>query len=350
MKFVDEARIRVIAGKGGNGCLSFLREKFRPKGGPDGGNGGDGGNIYMVGQSGLNTLADFRFIRQYKAENGESGAGKDRTGKAGEDLYINVPLGTIVSDAETGEVIGDVMRDDQPLLVARGGRRGLGNATFKSSTNRAPRRTTLGKPGDERQLKLELKVLADVGLLGLPNAGKSTFLSSVSQARPKVADYPFTTLHPQLGVVDVGISSGFVIADIPGLIEGAAQGTGLGIQFLKHLNRTRLLLHLVDIASPDGKDASEAIREVERELQAFDAALWNKPRWLVFNKIDTLGAELAQDVVSELVDQMGLSCPVFLISAATGEGCRDLVNRIMQTLDEMAEADRTRAENEASYE
>ena len=339
MKFVDEAEIRVIAGKGGHGCLSFLREKFRPKGGPDGGNGGDGGSIYMQGRSGLNTLADFRFVRQYKAKNGESGAGKEKSGKSGEDLYIDVPLGTIVTDAETGETIGDITREDQALLVARGGRRGLGNATFKSSTNRAPRRTTMGKPGDERVLKLELKVLADVGLLGLPNAGKSTFLSAVSQARPKIADYPFTTLHPQLGVVDVGISSGFVIADIPGLIEGAAQGTGLGIQFLKHLNRTRLLLHMVDIAPADGKECADAIREVEQELKAFDEDLWSRPRWLVLNKIDTIGEEMARAVADELVQETGISGSVFLVSAATGEGCQELVNRIMQTLDEMREQD-----------
>ena len=232
MKFVDEATIRVIAGKGGNGCMSFLREKYRPKGGPDGGDGGDGGSIYLVAKSGLNTLADFRFIRLYKAKSGEGGAGRDRFGKAGQDLEVQVPLGTIVSDAETNELIGDVTKDGERLLVANGGRRGLGNANFKSSTNRAPRKTTKGKLGDERQIRLELKVLADVGLLGLPNAGKSTFLSAVSHARPKIADYPFTTLHPQLGVVDVGNSSSFVIADIPGLISGASTGAGLGFDFL----------------------------------------------------------------------------------------------------------------------
>ena len=337
MKFVDEATVRVIAGKGGNGCLSFLREKYRPKGGPDGGDGGDGGSVYLVGNSGLNTLADFRFVRLYKARNGEGGAGRDRFGKKGEDLRVNVPLGTIITDAETGELIGDVTREGEQLLVASGGRRGLGNANFKSSTNRAPRKTTLGKPGDERQIKLELKVLADVGLLGLPNAGKSTFLSVVSHARPKIADYPFTTLHPQLGVVDIGHSSSFVIADIPGLIEGAARGAGLGIRFLKHLKRTRILLHMVDTAPLDDKDLVQAVHEIEAELANFDQVLAHQERWLVLNKIDAIESSDAAALQAELTGQLGWAGPVYRISAVTGEGCKQLTNDIMERLTRIQE-------------
>jgi GTP-binding protein len=345
MKFVDEATVRVIAGKGGNGCLSFLREKFRPKGGPDGGDGGDGGSIYLTAKSGLNTLADFRYTRQYRARNGEGGAGKDRFGKSGEDLVIDVPLGTIVVDAETNELIGDVTREGERLLVAAGGRRGLGNANFKSSTNRAPRRTTPGKLGDERLIKLELKVLADVGLLGLPNAGKSTFLSAVSHARPKIADYPFTTLHPQLGVVDIGHSNGFVIADIPGLIEGAAQGVGLGVRFLKHLKRTRILLHLVDIAPIDGKELESSIHEIEHELVNFDQTLAEKERWLVLNKIDTITETKAKDIESKLTNDLGWTGPVYRISAVTGAGCEKLTNDLMDRLLEIDEEASTKREN-----
>ena len=337
MKFVDEATVRVIAGKGGNGCLSFLREKYRPRGGPDGGDGGDGGSVYLVGNSGLNTLADFRFIRVYKARTGEGGAGRDRFGKKGDDLRVNVPLGTIVRDAETGEQIGDVTREGEQLVVARGGRRGLGNANFKTSTNRAPRKITLGKPGDERQLKLELKVLADVGLLGLPNAGKSTFLSAVSHARPKIADYPFTTLHPQLGVVDIGHASSFVIADIPGLIEGAARGAGLGFRFLRHLKRTRILLHMVDIAPLDEKDAAEAVREIEVELSAFDESLAHQERWLVLNKIDTVEPARAEGLQGEITAELGWPGPVYRISAVTGEGCKRLTDDIMTRLTRIQE-------------
>ena len=343
MKFVDEATIRVIAGKGGNGCLSFLREKYRPKGGPDGGDGGDGGSIYITAKSGLNTLADFRYVRVYRARNGEGGAGKERSGKSGDDLYVDVPLGTMVSDAETGELIGDVKSEGENLLVARGGRRGLGNVNFKSSTNRAPRRTTPGKPGDERVLKLELRVLADVGLLGLPNAGKSTFLSAVSHARPKIADYPFTTLHPQLGVVDVGESSSFVIADIPGLIEGAASGSGLGTRFLRHLARTRVLLHMVDIMPLDGKDLAECVREIETELEKFDRTLAGMERWLVLNKIDTITADQARQIERDLVERIGWNGPVYRISAVTGKGCERLVNDIMSRLIEMDELNREAA-------
>ena len=345
MKFVDEAVVRVIAGKGGNGCLSFLREKFRPYGGPDGGDGGDGGSVYFVGNSGLNTLADFRFVRVYKAKTGESGAGRDRFGKKGEDLRVNVPLGTIISDAVTGEYIGDITREGEVLLVAQGGRRGLGNANFKTSTNRAPRKTTPGKPGDERQIKVELKVLADIGLLGLPNAGKSTFLSSVSHARPKIADYPFTTLYPQLGVVDIGHSSSFVIADIPGLIEGAAKGSGLGIRFLKHLKRTRVLLHLVDIAPLDGKGIVQSIKEIEAEIQAFDQLLKDKERWLVFNKVDVMDEAESEAIEKEVVETLDWKQPVYRISAVTRYGCNTLIQDIMQRLNQIKEEERSIEEN-----
>lgn len=345
MKFVDEATIRVMAGKGGNGCMSFLREKFRPNGGPDGGDGGDGGSVYFVGNSGLNTLADFRFVRIYKAKTGESGAGRDRFGKKGSDLRVNVPLGTIVSDAETGEFIGDVTAEGEELLLAQGGRRGLGNANFKTSTNRSPRKTTLGKLGDERKIRLELKVLADVGLLGLPNAGKSTFLSAVSHAKPKIADYPFTTLHPQLGVVDIGYSSSFVIADIPGLIEGAAEGTGLGIRFLKHLKRTRILLHLVDIAPLDGRDIVESINEIETELQNFDDSLGDKERWLVLNKIDVIDESESEELKQEVIANLPWQGSVYLISAVSGQGCDKLTNEIMERLIRIKEEQRTVEEN-----
>ena len=332
MKFVDEAEIRVIAGKGGNGALSFLREKYRPHGGPDGGDGGNGGSVYLIADSGLNTLADFRYTRVYKAENGQSGAGRDRYGKYGSDLIVSVPLGTTVTDVETGELIGDVVREGEKLLVARGGVRGLGNARFKSSTNRAPRKTTTGKPGDERRLKLELKVLADVGLLGLPNAGKSTFLSAVSSARPRIADYPFTTLYPQLGVVDVAESGGFVIADIPGLIEGAAAGVGLGTSFLKHLNRTRILLHMVDIAPLDESDIAQSVREIESELKAFDQALAARERWLVLNKIDLVDAKELEHIKTRTIEELDWQAPVYCISAATGQGCRTLIGALMTRL------------------
>ncbi len=341
MNFVDEAIIRVTAGKGGNGASSFLREKFRPRGGPDGGDGGDGGSIYLVADSGLNTLADFRFTRHFRARSGEPGSGRECAGRSGEDLVIRVPLGTMVFDDETGELIGDVTGGGDPLLVARGGARGIGNARFKSSVNQAPRKTIPGKPGDERLLRLELKVLADVGLLGRPNAGKSTLLSAVSSARPRVADYPFTTLHPQLGVVDVG-DAGFVMADIPGLIAGAAHGVGLGIDFLKHLSRTRILLHLVDVAPPEEEDLVVVVREIEAELVAFDETLAGKERWLVLNKCDVLPAEEVAELRADLLARLGWDAPVYEISAATGEGCRDMTNALMQRLialrEEAAEA------------
>ncbi len=342
MKFVDEATIRVIAGRGGDGCLSFLREKYRPKGGPDGGDGGDGGSIFLIAKGGLNTLSDFRFARLHRAKNGQGGAGRDRFGKAGEDLEIDVPPGTIVSDAQTCELIGELTRDGERLLIAQGGRRGLGNANFKSSVNRAPRKITRGKPGDERQIRLELRVLADVGLLGAPNAGKSTLLSAVSHARPKIADYPFTTLHPQLGVVDVGDSNSFVIADIPGLIEGASRGAGLGIEFLKHLNRTLVLLHLVDIAPIDGTDLIQDIRKIEKELSEYDTELKNKERWLVLNKIDAIDSGDSREIEEQLKKQLDLDVPIYRISAVSGQGCDQLIHDVMQRLIELSEENEVR--------
>jgi len=332
MKFIDEAEIKVIAGRGGNGCLSFLREKNRPKGGPDGADGGDGGSIFLVGKDSLNTLTDFRHVRTYKAESGQPGAGRDCTGRAGVDLRIQVPLGTAIIDVATESVIGEVTLQGEELLVARGGRHGLGNAHFKTSTNRTPRRTTPGTLGDERKLRLELSVLADVGLLGLPNAGKSTLLSTVSQARPKIADYPFTTLYPQLGVVDSGDLHGFVMADIPGLIKGAAEGGGLGTQFLKHLNRTRILLHLVDISPLADQTPETAVRDIEMELKKSRYSLATRERWLVLNKIDTLEAQKTDEIKNALIKDLEWNKPIFSISAVSGSGCRELVGKIMQYL------------------
>jgi len=336
MKFVDEAEITVQAGKGGDGCLSFRREKFIPKGGPDGGDGGRGGSVYVVADEGLNTLADFRYTRQFKAENGKPGMGRDKTGRSGKDLYIKVPPGTMVYDTAAGERIVDMVQLDAPSIVAAGGRGGLGNTRFKSSTNRAPRRTTPGRAGDQRVLRLEMRLLADVGLLGLPNAGKSTLLRAVSEARPKVADYPFTTLHPHLGVVRVESERSFVLADIPGLIEGASEGAGLGVRFLRHLSRTRLLLHLVDLAPLDDHDVAEDFRTVEAELKAFSGELALRPRWLVLNKIDALEEQdraTRRDRVVEGLDWRG---PVFEISAVSGEGCDLLCRNVMSFLEEQA--------------
>lgn len=327
MKFVDEATIRVEAGKGGDGCLSFRREKFVPKGGPDGGDGGDGGSVYLVVDEGLNTLVDFRHDRLYRAKNGQPGMGRDRSGKKSEDLFIKVPSGTLVYDDDTDELIGDLVNKDEQLLVAQGGFHGLGNARFKSSVNRTPRQTTKGTPGEERNLRLELQVLADVGLLGMPNAGKSSFIRAVSAATPKVADYPFTTMYPGLGVVRVDTEKSFVVADIPGLIEGAADGAGLGIEFLKHLSRTNLLLHIVD-SSLDPEQVMKDIKTIEAELIRYDEGLANKERWLVLNKADVLPSELIDELKTELQNKLGNDIKIHVISAVTKEGCQKLIYAI----------------------
>lgn len=336
MKFVDEATIRVEAGAGGNGALSFRREKFIPRGGPDGGDGGNGGSVYLIGQEGLNTLADFRHTRVFRAEKGAKGGGANCTGKSGKDLYIQVPLGTRVTDAESEELIGEVTRHGETMLVAHGGKGGLGNTRFKSSTNRTPRRTTPGKPGEHRALAFELQVLADVGLLGMPNAGKSTFLRAVSDARPKVADYPFTTLHPHLGVVRIEEGRSFVVADIPGLIEGAAEGAGLGHQFLRHLSRTRILLHLVDMVplEPDA-DPAEGVKALEAELKKFSPALAKRERWLVLNKMDLLPEDEREMRVKQVLKKLKWKRPVYRISAINGEGCRALTMDLMRQLEQL---------------
>ena len=338
MKFVDEAHISVKAGKGGDGSASFRREKYIQYGGPDGGDGGRGGSVFLIGDSGLNTLVDFRHIREYKAEKGKSGSGAKMYGRGGSDIRIRVPLGTIVIDQDTEKKLGDVTEHKEILCVAKGGKGGLGNVHFKSSTNRSPRKTTQGILGEEKSLHLELKVLADIGLLGFPNAGKSTLISAVSSARPKVADYPFTTLYPNLGVVSVGLDSSFVIADVPGLIEGAADGAGLGIQFLKHLQRTRLLLHLVDIAPLDeSHDPVVEIRQLEEELTKFDPDLIHKPRWLAFTKSDLLAPEEAKSRAEAIIKQIGWENPWSLISAVTQSGTSELMQRIMLAIEEMDE-------------
>lgn len=339
MKFVDEATIRVQAGNGGHGTLSFRREKFVAKGGPDGGDGGDGGSVYLVADASINTLVDFRVTRKFRAESGQPGAGRNKTGRSGKDLEVRVPRGTVVHDVDTGELIGDLVEAGGRLKVAAGGRGGLGNSHFKSSTNRAPRKTTTGTPGESRHLALELKLLADVGLVGLPNAGKSTLISMMSAARPKVADYPFTTLHPHLGVVSVGPLQSFLIADVPGLIEGAAEGAGLGIQFLKHLQRTRLLLHLVDIAPIDTEAGPAAsFRAIEKELGKYSADLADKPRWLVLNKIDLLNSEQRAVAKINLLDELEWTGPVYEVSAVSGEGTDRLARGVMQFLEQLAEA------------
>jgi GTP-binding protein len=335
MKFVDEAQIRIEAGHGGKGCVSFRREKFIPRGGPDGGDGGDGGSVYLVVAEGINTLADFRVRRRFKAANGRGGAGRNMAGAAGEDLHIKVPNGTEISDVDTGEQLGDLTRVGQSLLVAKGGEGGKGNARFKSSTNRAPRRAQPGQPGEARQLNLALKLLADVGLLGAPNAGKSTLTRALSAAKPKVADYPFTTLHPQLGVVRVDHERSFVLADIPGLIEGAAEGAGLGIQFLKHLERNRLLLHIVDAsAEAAAGDPVSDLRAVEAELERYSSRLSNLPRWLVLNKVDLLPAADRERVLADIVARCEWNGPVFAISALTREGTQALAREVMRYLEE----------------
>ena len=333
MKFVDEATIKVQAGNGGNGCMSFRREKYIPKGGPDGGDGGDGGSVILLATEGLNTLIDFRYTRNFKAQNGEPGRGSDCTGAGGEDLVLNVPVGTTVLDEETGEILGDLTELGQTLKVAQGGFHGLGNTRFKSSINRAPRQTSPGTEGEVREIKLELKVLADVGLLGLPNAGKSTFIRSVSAARPKVANYPFTTLVPNLGVVGMSGDRSFVVADIPGLIEGASEGAGLGIRFLKHLTRTRLLLHLVDMMPYDGTTPAENAAVIEQELAKFSPTLAEGDRWLVLNKTDLLPDDEVEEACKTVVEQLDWQGPVFLISAISSVGTKDLCTAIMDYID-----------------
>nr|WP_298109028.1 Obg family GTPase CgtA [uncultured Pseudomonas sp.] len=337
MKFVDEVSIYVKAGDGGNGMMAFRREKFIEKGGPNGGDGGDGGSVFIEADENLNTLVDYRYTRRFQAQNGEKGGSTDCTGAKGEDLILPVPVGTTVVDASTQEVIGDLTKPGQRLLVAQGGWHGLGNTRFKSSTNRAPRQTTPGKPGDARDLKLELKVLADVGLLGLPNAGKSTFIRSVSAAKPKVADYPFTTLVPNLGVVSVERYKSFVIADIPGLIEGASEGAGLGIRFLKHLARTRLLLHLVDMAPLDLSDPAEAAVTIVEELAKFSPALAERDRWLVLNKADQILEEEQEARIAEIVERLEWTGPVYVISALAHQGTEKLCYDIMDYLEARSE-------------
>src|ERR1700720_4685055 len=335
MKFVDEARARVQAGNGGRGSTSFRREKFVPFGGPDGGDGGHGGSVYLRAASGINTLADFRIERTFKAAHGESGGGNDCSGRGGTDLYVPVPIGTVVRDADTHEQLGDLTRNGEELLVARGGKGGWGNQRFKSSTNRSPRQFGPGLPGERRLLEFELKVIADVGLLGLPNAGKSTLIRAVSAARPKVADYPFTTLHPNLGVVAVGEHRSFVMADIPGLIEGAAEGAGLGIRFLKHLQRTRLLLPLIDIAPPDpGADPVKDARTIIAELKKFAADLGAKERWLCINKIDLLEPAEVERRAKDIVRRLRWKGPVLRISGATGAGTDELKQAVMRYLEQ----------------
>ncbi|NPU91936.1 MAG: Obg family GTPase CgtA [Gammaproteobacteria bacterium] len=337
MKFVDEAAIRVEAGDGGNGCLSFRREKYIEYGGPNGGNGGAGGSVVLQADSNLNTLVDYRYERLHRADRGEGGAGSNCTGASGNDLILLVPVGTTVIDEDTDEVLGDLLANGDQLVVAKGGRGGLGNSCFKSSTNRSPRQTTPGTPGETRNLRLELKVLADVGLLGMPNAGKSTLIRAVSAARPKVADYPFTTLVPNLGVVKVDKLRSFVMADIPGLIEGAAEGAGLGIRFLKHLARCRILLHVVDIAPWDEGDPVDAVDAIVGELHLFSPALAERTRWLVLNKIDLLLEDEAEERCQQIVDGLEWDGPVFRISAANGVGTTELAFAIMNYLEELNE-------------
>jgi GTP-binding protein len=332
MKFVDEALILVYAGKGGDGAVSFRREKYVPRGGPDGGDGGRGGSVYAVADSNINTLIGYRYARIHRAKNGERGRGKQCNGRSAEDIYLRMPVGTVITERETAVAIADLGANGAVALLARGGRGGLGNLNFKSSTNRAPRRATPGELGESLELKLELRVLADVGLLGLPNAGKSTFIRAVSSARPKVADYPFTTQHPILGVVRVDMNRSFVVADIPGLIEGAAEGAGLGHQFLRHLARTRLLLHIVDLAPIGAADPVRKARGLIAELRKYDEALYRKPRWLVFNKIDLVPEQELSRITAEFCRRLRWNGPRFPVSALTGTGCRELCRAIMEYL------------------
>lgn len=349
MKFIDEAKIEVIGGKGGNGAASFRREKFVPRGGPDGGDGGRGGSVWAVADENVNTLVEYRFVKRYQAKNGEKGHGSDRYGAGADDIELHMPVGTLIRDADTNEIVADLIHHGQRVCVARGGKGGLGNIHFKSSVNRAPKQSTPGEEGEARTLQLELKVLADVGLLGMPNAGKSTLIRAVSAARPKVADYPFTTLHPNLGVVRIDENNSFVMADIPGLIEGAAEGAGLGHRFLKHLSRTGLLLHVVDLApfNEETDTAAEAL-SIIHELHQYDEALYQKPRWLVLNKLDMLDEETAKQRETQFLHAIGWNYPapddrfqfdvntprLFKISALTHEGTQDLVQHINQYLNE----------------
>lgn len=352
MRFVDEATIRVEAGDGGNGCLSFRREKFIEYGGPDGGNGGKGGDITLVADDSLNTLVDYRYERLFRAGRGVNGSGQNSTGASGDHKTLHVPVGTTIIDAATGEVLGDLTRPGQALLVSKGGRGGLGNLCFKSSTNRSPRKTTPGQEGEKRDLRLELKVLADVGLLGFPNAGKSTLIRAVSAAKPKVADYPFTTIVPNLGVVKVDKLRSFVMADIPGLIEGAAEGAGLGIRFLKHVARTRLLLHVVDLAPLDNTDPVYSVRAIEEELLKFSPTLAEQERWLVLNKCDLLLPEEVEEKKQRILKELKWEGPVFVLSAATGEGTRELCYKIMEHIEERklrAEEDPAFAQEELGF-
>jgi GTP-binding protein len=352
MKFIDEAKIEVIAGDGGNGVASFCREKFRPFGGPDGGDGGKGGSIWAIADRNINTLVDFRFSKLHKARNGENGRGADCYGKGADDVYLRMPVGTLIIDQHTGESIADLTEHEQTALLAKGGDGGWGNIHFKSSTNRAPRQKSDGKEGERRELKLELKVLADVGLLGMPNAGKSTFISAVSNARPKIADYPFTTLHPNLGVVRVSHEKSFVIADIPGLIEGAAEGAGLGVQFLRHLQRTGLLLHIVDLAPFDtAVDPVKEAKAIVKELKKYDQSLFDKPRWLVLNKLDMVPEDERKKRVKDFIKRFGWKGPAFEISALTREGCQDLVveiyNHLASTRQQVQRSEETQMVEEA---
>lgn len=351
MKFIDEAKIEVIAGDGGNGVASFCREKFRPFGGPDGGDGGKGGSIWAVADRNINTLVDYRYSKLHKARDGENGRGSDCYGKGADDVLLRMPVGTLITDFNTGEIVADLTDHEQVVLLAKGGEGGWGNIHFKSSTNRAPRQKTDGKEGERRELKLELKVLADVGLLGMPNAGKSTFITAVSNARPKIADYPFTTLHPNLGVVRVSHEKSFVIADIPGLIEGAAEGAGLGHQFLRHLQRTRLLLHIVDLAPfDDSVDPVKEAKAIAKELKKYDASLFDKPRWLVLNKFDVIPEGERNKRVKDFVKRFGWKGPVFEISALTRAGCEDLVTAIYDYLAEQRQREHRAEETQMREE
>ena len=345
MKFVDEAFIDIAAGDGGNGCASFRHEKYKEFGGPDGGDGGRGGHVWAIADVNLNTLVDYRYARRFEAKRGQHGMGSDMFGAAGDDITLKMPVGTIITDAETGEVLYELLTPGEPVLIAKGGDGGFGNLRFKSAVNRAPRQKTPGYPGERKSLKLELKVLADVGLLGMPNAGKSTFIAAVSNARPKIADYPFTTLHPNLGVVRVGSEQSFVVADVPGLIEGAAEGAGLGHQFLRHLQRTRLLLHVVDMAPFDeAVDPVEQARAIVAELKKYDAELYAKPRWLVLNKLDMVPQDERAARVKDFVKRFKWKGPVFEISALTREGCETLIREIYQHIHRAQVAEQPPAE------